>query len=93
MMHSPRNLVHSVVAAYVQIDQELVLDESLLEHDLGLDALDLVLLIVRLDDAVPGVRRTPISALASARTVADLVALVEPLADRDTLDMSAGDSA
>lgn len=88
-MNSPRDLIIGFIAAYVPVDRSVVTDDTLLEHDLGLDALDLVFLTVRLHDAAPGLRRVPIADLANAKTVADLVSLV----DRDTLDMSVADSA
>jgi hypothetical protein len=85
-----RALVHDVLAAYLQVDGSAVRDGLSLDRDLGLDPLDLVLVVLRLQDAHPAGKAFALPALASASTVADLVALFDACWDRDTIeDLSA----
>jgi acyl carrier protein len=88
-MEAPsRSLVLSVLSAYLGVDAAAIRDDAQLERDLGLDPLDVVLVLLRLEDATPGVKDVDVGDLAEARTVADFVDLFESRWDRDTVDMA-----
>ncbi len=78
MNSSSRTLVRSVLAAHLEIAPSSLADSDRFE-DLGLDDLDLVLVVLRIEDLdrCEACGEFPIEALESARTVADLVALVD----------------
>lgn len=55
--------------------------------DLGLDALDLVTIVLRLEDLEPWHGEFPVTRLESVVTVEDLVLLHESWCERDTIEM------
>ena len=57
--------------------------------ELGLDALDLVLVAIKLEEVEPENGPFPLAALAHAKTVGDFVELVEGWSLRDTIPSSA----
>jgi acyl carrier protein len=76
-MNTPSQLlVHALIASHLKVDEAMVEDSVRLD-DLGLDPLDLVLVVVRLEDLDRGAGDFPVAALEKARTVGDLVTLVE----------------
>jgi acyl carrier protein len=84
-MNSPsRMLVHTLLASHLQIATESIDDRDGLE-DLGLDALDMVLVVLRLEDLCGGAGDFPLADLAHARTVGDVVALVDVWLQEDTM--------
>jgi acyl carrier protein len=75
-MNSPAHaLVHRLFATHLRIDQASIAEANRFD-ELGVDALDLVLLVLRLEDLDPGHRDFPVDLLEEARTVGDFVALV-----------------
>jgi acyl carrier protein len=81
-MSSPsRPLVHGLVASQLRIDDGSIDDTHRLD-ELGLVPLDLVLVVLRLEDAVAVNDNFPVAALEHARTVGDLVALVDAWSQR-----------
>jgi acyl carrier protein len=82
-MSSPAQaLVHYLVATQLQIDRAWIEDVQSFD-ELGLDQLDLVLVVIRLEDLNPGEGEFPLKELADATTVGDLVALVDVWLERD----------
>jgi acyl carrier protein len=76
-MDSPsRTLVHTLIATQLRIDRESVTDAGDLA-ELGLDAFDLVQVVLRLESLDPGDGDFPLVMLEHARTVGDLVELVD----------------
>jgi acyl carrier protein len=76
-MNSPSQaLVHALLAAHLHVDHASITDLAALD-DLGMDPLDLVLVVVRLEDLDRGAGDFPVAALEHTRTVGDLVTLVE----------------
>jgi acyl carrier protein len=75
MNSSPQALVHRLFATYLQVDQASITDAKSFD-ELGLHALDLVFLALRLEDLDSGLRDFPVDLLNEARTVGDFVALV-----------------
>jgi hypothetical protein len=76
-MSSPSQaLVHHLLATHLDVDECSVNDADHL-GELGLHPLDLVLLVLRLEDLAGGERDFPLCALDRARTVGDLVLLVD----------------
>lgn len=69
-------IVHALLASQLKVEEASIEDPVLLE-DLGLDPLDLVLVAVRLEDLDRGAGDFPVAALEHAKTVGDLVTLVE----------------
>jgi len=87
-MKSPsQTLVHHLLASRLQIDDTSIEDAHPFD-ELGLDPLDLVLVALRLEDLDRGEGDFPVSALAQARTVGDLVALVDLWLQRDRMPSS-----
>ena len=68
-------IVHRLFARYLKVDQARIGDANSFD-ELGLDALDLVFLALRLEDLDSGRRDFPVELLNEARTVGDFVALV-----------------
>ena len=90
-MNSPsRTLVHALLASHLQVHPDLIDDDDGLE-DLGLDALDLVLVVLRLEDLCGGAGDFPLAELAQARTVEHVVALVDLWLQEDTKPFVRGD--
>jgi acyl carrier protein len=83
-MSSPsRPLVHGLVASHLRIDDRAIEDTHRFD-ELGLVPLDLVLVVLRLEDAAAGNDNFPVAALEHAQTVGDLVALVDVWSRRRT---------
>jgi len=76
-MTSPTQaLVYRLIASQLQIEEGSIEDTYRLD-ELGLDPLDLLLLVLRLESFDRGAGDFPIAALGQAGTVGDLVALVQ----------------
>jgi|HubBroStandDraft_2_1064218.scaffolds.fasta_scaffold13597_3 acyl carrier protein len=76
-MDSPsRTLVHASIASQLRIDEASVADAQRFE-ELGLDPLGLVQVVIRLESLDPGDGDFPVAMLEHARTVGDLVELVD----------------
>ena len=75
-MKPPRALVYALLARLLQTSEASVNDADALA-DLELDALDLVLVAIKLEEIEPDNGPFPLGWLAHATTVADLVELVE----------------
>ena len=83
-MNSPyQALVHNTLATQLQRDSVTIRDADRLD-DLGVDALDLVFFILRLEDLDRGAGDFPLDVLTYAKTVGDLVALVDLWLDPTT---------
>lgn len=76
-------LVHSLLASQLQIPEESIDDAHTLDA-LGLDPLDLVFVVLRLEQFDRGKGDFPLAALADARSVRDLVLLVDLWLQRGT---------
>jgi acyl carrier protein len=74
------------LAQYLRIPVEAILDTQRLKEDLGLDSLDLVTIVLKLEDLEPYHGEFPVGLLENTRTVSDLVALHRDWSDRDTLE-------
>jgi len=83
MNSSSRVLVHQLFASHLQMDETSIKDAHGLE-ELGLDPLDVVLVVLRLEDFDRGSGDFPVGALARARTVGDVVTLVDLWWQRET---------
>jgi acyl carrier protein len=84
-MTSPAQaIVVQLLASHLGVDEGSIGHTDAFE-ELGLDPLDLVLVILRLEDLGGGDGDFPLTALAHARTVADLVELVDLWLQRDTM--------
>jgi acyl carrier protein len=76
-MNSPsRTLVHHYLASRLRMDQTSIHDALNLD-ELGVDPLDLVLIVLRLEDAHRDAGEFPIAPLEHVTTVADLVTVVD----------------
>jgi acyl carrier protein len=71
-----RTLVHHAIASQLRIDETSIEDAHTLDQ-LGVDPLDLVLIVLRLEQFDQGQDDFPLAALANARTVGDLVLLAD----------------
>ena len=87
MATSPQALVHQLLASRLNVDEASIKDTDRFD-DLGLNPLDLVLVVLRLDRLDRGYGEFPLYALDSATTVGDLVDLVELWLQRDTIPSS-----
>ncbi len=76
-------LVHSLVASQLRIDDVTIDDANRLE-ELGLDPLNLVLVVLRLEDLDGRGGSFPLIQLDLVETIGDLVALVDLWLHRDT---------
>ena len=84
-MTSPAQaIVYKLLAAHLAVDEASIADAETLD-ELGLDPLDLVLVVLRLEDWGGGEGDFPLTALAHARTVNDFAELVELWLQRDTI--------
>jgi hypothetical protein len=87
-MNSPsQSLVHYLLASHLRIDDALIKDAYRFD-EMGLDPLDLVLVVLRLEGLDHGKGDFPVAALDRATTVGDLVALVDQWLQRDTASRS-----
>jgi acyl carrier protein len=83
-MKSPSQaLVYGLLASHLQIDAEWIVDADRFV-ELGLDPLDLVLIVLRIEDLCGG-GDFPLTELAHATTVGDFVALVDRWMEGDTV--------
>jgi acyl carrier protein len=71
-----QTLVHHLLALQLQTSDEAIDDAQSLD-DLGLDPLDLVLFVLRLEELAGGDEEFPLLGLDRAETVGDVVALVD----------------
>ena len=71
-----RVLVHHLLALQLETDRASIQDAHTLD-DLGVDALDLVFFALRLEQLGEGDGEFPVDALEDARTVGDLVEIVD----------------
>jgi acyl carrier protein len=69
-------LVHKLIASHLRLDDASIKDAHGFD-ELGLDPLDLVLVVLRLESFDRGTGDFPVARLEHARTVGDLVALVD----------------
>jgi acyl carrier protein len=81
-------LVHHLVAAQLHIEATAIEDAQTFD-ELGLDPLDLVLVVIRLDHLDRGDGNFPVAALDDAKTIRDLVALVDVWVHGDTFGQDA----
>jgi acyl carrier protein len=87
-----QTLVRHAISSQLRIDEASIEDAHTLE-ELGMDPLDLVLVVLRLEHLDRGQGDFPLTALAHARTVGDLVLLVDLWLQQDTMsgpDQSVG---
>jgi acyl carrier protein len=70
-----RAVVHGVLAAHLGIEVAAIEDEQRIDRDLGLDAFDLVLVALRLEERAPERGEFPIDALDPSMTVREVVAV------------------
>ena len=83
VMPSPsQGIVYHLLASHLGVDEASIENAETLDA-LGLDPLDLVLVVIRLED-LGGEGDFPMAALAHAMTVADLVDLVDVWLKRET---------
>jgi len=76
-MNSPsRTLVHHYLASRLRIDPTSIHDARSLD-ELGVDPLDLVLIVLRLEDANRDAGELPLDPLDDVTTVGDLVTVVD----------------
>jgi acyl carrier protein len=88
-MKSPSQaLVCNLLASHLQIDAEWILDADRF-IELGLDPLDLVLIVLRIEDLCGGEGDFPLADLAHATTVGDFAALVDRWIEGDTMTQQA----
>jgi acyl carrier protein len=87
MAPSPQALVHQLLASRLRIDETSIRDTDRFD-DLGLDPLDLLFVVLRLDRFDRGDGEFPLYALEHAATVGDLVDLVALWLQRDTMPSS-----
>jgi acyl carrier protein len=89
MSSHSRALVYHLLATRSQVDKACIADTTRFD-ELGLDLLDVVLVVLRLEHFDRGDGDFPFAALEHATTVGDLVALVELWLQQDTVpDVSA----
>jgi acyl carrier protein len=87
-MNSPSHaLVHHLLASHLQIEEASIKD-ALRFEELGLEPLDLVLVVLRLERFDRGQGDFPVAELDRARTVGDLVALVDHWWQRNPMQSS-----
>jgi Phosphopantetheine attachment site len=70
-----RAVVHGALAAHLGIEVEAIDHDQRLDRDLGLDAFDLVLVALRLEDRAPERGEFPVGVLDPSMTVRELAAL------------------
>src|SRR5882672_12916638 len=75
-MDSSRTLVHYLVARQLRVGDASIHDAQRFD-ELGLDPLNLVLIVLQLEDRTDKVGEFPLGALDHTRTVGQLVALVD----------------
>jgi acyl carrier protein len=78
-----RALVCDLLASHLEVEAESIDDTDGLA-ELGLDPLDLVLVVLRIEDLCGGDGDFPLAQLPRARTIADFVALVDFWLQEDT---------
>jgi acyl carrier protein len=78
-----RALVCDLLASHLDVEAESIDDTDGLD-ELGLDPLDMVLVVLKIEDLCGGDGDFPLAELPKARTVADFVALVDLWVQEDT---------
>jgi acyl carrier protein len=86
MNSASQALVYVMIAAILQTDDAL--KDSDVLGELGLDGLDLVRFAMKLEELEPQNGTFPLAELARARTMGDLVKLVDNWSQGDTIPMS-----
>ncbi len=76
MSSAARALVRNLIAAPLGLDEALVADERRLDA-IGVDLVDLVILVLKLESSRPGHGDFPLARLDSVSTVGELVELVD----------------
>jgi hypothetical protein len=76
MDSDPHTLVYTLLAPLVPTTDGSIEDANLLD-ELGLDALDLVLVAIKLEELEPERGSFPLAALQFAKSVGDLVLIVD----------------
>ena len=90
-MSSPsQGIVYQLLASHLGVDEASIEDADRLD-EWELDALDLVLVVIRLEDLSGGHGDFPMAALAHAKTIGDLVTLVDLWLQLETTPSSADD--
>ena len=74
MMDRPQELVRVALAMHLNMDVARISPESDLEHDLHMDALDLVLVVLRLEEIEEA--EFPIAELEGVATVEELTGMI-----------------
>lgn len=74
MMDRPQELVRVALALHLDMDVARITIDSDLEHDLGMDPLDLVLVVLRLEEIEEA--EFPIAELEGVATVGELTMMV-----------------
>jgi phosphopantetheine binding protein len=82
MNSASESLVHQLLASHLRIDDARIKDAHRLD-EMGLEPLDLVLVVLRLEGLDSGKGDFPVAALNRATTVGDVVALVDVWLQRD----------
>lgn len=77
-------IVRFALALHLEIVPDAIVESDSLTEDLGLDPLDLVLVVLRLEELAEA--EFPVASLEHAHTVADLVALVRGWVDQHRRD-------
>lgn len=70
-----RVVVHRALAAHLGIEVEAIDHDQRIDRDLGLDAFDLVLIALRLEEYAPEQGEFPVEVLDPAMTVRELAAV------------------
>jgi acyl carrier protein len=76
MNSNSQALVHRLLAGYLHADHPAIADGDRFD-ELGLDAFDLLFVVLRLENLAHGCRDFPVDTLEGAKTVGDFVALVD----------------
>src|ERR1051326_5655369 len=85
--HESLDIVRFALALHLEVVPDVIALDHRLNEDLGLDPLDLVLVVLRLEELAEA--EFPVADLEHASTVADLVALVTRWASGDRDERSA----
>jgi acyl carrier protein len=86
-----QSIVHGAIGLHLGIDPTALDDAHLLADDLGLDALELVMIAIRLEDLGLSSQPFPFASLEGVATVGDVVGLFRLHVDRDTVPDDAFD--
>lgn len=78
--------VYRALATHLGLDPRAIDDAQRIDHDLGLDRLDLALIAVRLEDSAPFRGELPFELLDEVVTVGELVAIVDTWLESEPVD-------